>query len=202
MKTVSLFSILAAGLLSIAAVASAPKDGTYNADSKSTTIKWLGRKVTGEHFGKVNLKSGNFTWKGGLITAGSFEVDMNSMTCEDLTDATYNGKLIGHLKSDDFFSVEKFKTASFKLTKAEKGAKEGEFTVTGDLTIKGKTLPVTFPVTVAEAGGKVTVAGDLTFDRAKYDIRYGSGSFFEGLGDKLIYDEVKLTLNIVANAGK
>jgi polyisoprenoid-binding protein YceI len=202
MKTVSFFSILAAGLLSLAAVASAPKDGNYNADSKATSIKWLGRKVTGEHFGKVNLKSGSFSWKGGMITAGMFEVDMNSMTCEDLTDATYNGKLIGHLKSDDFFSVEKFNTASFKLTKADKGSKEGSFTVTGDLTIKGKTLPVTFPVTVTEAAGKVTVSGDLTFDRAKYDIRYGSGSFFEGLGDKLIYDEVKLTLNIVANESK
>lgn len=199
MKTrVQFVAAFAAMFLSVAAIAG-PKDGNFNADAKASSVKWLGKKVTGEHFGTVNIKSGSFTVKGGQLTAGSFEVDMNSISCEDLKDAEYNGKLIGHLKSDDFFSVAKFSTASFKLTKATKGAKDGEYSVTGDLTIKGKTLPVTFPVTISENGGKVTVSGDLTFDRAKYDIRYGSGSFFEGLGDKMIYDEVKLTLNIVAS---
>jgi polyisoprenoid-binding protein YceI len=200
MKTRMQFVTLLSAMLISALSFAGTKDGNFNADTKSSSVKWLGKKVTGEHYGTVKIKAGSFTVAGGQLTAGSFEVDMNSIVCDDLKDAEYNGKLIGHLKSDDFFSVAKFATASFKLTKATKGAKDGEYTVTGDLTIKGKTLPVSFPVMITEAGGNVTVSGDLTFDRAKYDIRYGSGSFFEGLGDKMIYDEVKLSLNIVSSA--
>ncbi len=199
MKTIKFYSLAIALLSAQLVMAVGPKDGNYGADGKATSIKWLGKKVSGEHYGKVALKSGSFTVKNGLITAGAFEVDMKTITCEDLTDPDYNGKLIGHLKSDDFFAVEKFNTASFKLTKAVKGAKDGEFNVTGDLVIKGKSVPVTFPVTIKDQGGKLSVVGDLTFDRTKYDIRYGSGSFFENLGDKMIYDDVTLSLNIVAS---
>jgi polyisoprenoid-binding protein YceI len=129
---------------------------------------------------------------------------MTTLANTDLTDASYNAKLVGHLKSDDFFGVEKNPTSTFKITKVEPiaNAKAGEanYTITGDLTIKGKTHPATFPAVVTVNGNNATAKATATVDRAKYDIRYGSKSFFDNLGDKVINDEFTLAINIVAGA--
>jgi len=113
---------------------------------------------------------------------------MTSVTSTDLT-GEYQGKLNGHLKADDFFGTDKFPTAKLVIkTIGEKSA--NVYTATADLTIKGITKPVTFDITVA--GNTATTA--FKVDRTKYDIKYGSGSFFEGLGDKTISDEFELTV--------
>jgi polyisoprenoid-binding protein YceI len=119
------------------------------------------------------------------------------LTVEDLTDAKSKGNLTGHLKSDDFFSVEKFNTSSFKITEA-KSSNGTDYTITGNLTIKGITQKISFPAKVSVAGKKVTATGQIKFDRTKFEIKYRSGSYFEDLADKMIYDEVKLDVKLVA----
>lgn len=161
---------------------------TKKIDVKASTIKWVGKKVTGEHSGTVNFKDGAVVFKGKKLVVGSFTVDMTSLTSTDLT-GEYQGKLNGHLKADDFFGTDKFPTA--KLVFKTIGAKTTDvYTVTADLTIKGITKPVTFDITVA--GNTATTA--FKVDRTKYDIKYNSGNFFENLGDKTINDDFELTV--------
>ncbi|GHA52928.1 YceI family protein [Pontibacter akesuensis] len=183
-------------------VAAPAKARAYNVDVAKSDLKWHAKKVTGEHMGNIGLKSGQMLVEGNKIVGGTFVIDMNAMTCSDIKDAEYNGKLIGHLKSDDFFSVEKHPTATFKITEVKSNAKAAagkpNATVTGDLTIKGITKPVSFPATVSVRNGVATAKGDVTIDRSKYDVRYGSNSFFDGLGDKAIMDEFVVTLDVTA----
>lgn len=160
-------------------------------DTSASKIVYVGKKVTGQHTGEVKIANGFLNFDNGTLKGGEFEADMTSITNTDITDPEYHGKFLGHMKSDDFFSVDKFKTSKLVITKAEKG-KGNSYKVTGDLTIKGKTAPVTFD---AEATKEAATA-KLIFDRTKYDIKYGSGKFFQGLGDKMIHDEVELTVNL------
>ena len=177
-------------------------DKTLKVNSTASKLNWNAKKVTGEHSGNINVSNGNLLIAKNNLVGGTFDIDMNSITCTDLTDQEYNGKFIGHMKSDDFFSTEKFPKATFKITSATpiKGAKQGQpnYNVTGDLTIKGITNPVTFPATVKVEGNKATANGTATVDRTKYDIKYGSKSFFESIGDKAINDEFTLNFNVVA----
>ena len=177
---------------------------TYEIDTKSSKITWLGKKVTGEHTGHLMLSKGTVTAAGTQVQSTEVTMNMSSITCTDLEDEGYNQKLVGHLKSEDFFSVEKFPTGSFEAEKfvpianAKKG--EANYTVKGKLTLKGITHELSFPAFVEVKDGKLIANGKATFDRAKYNIKYGSGSFFEGLGDKMIYDDVDLTFELVAIA--
>jgi polyisoprenoid-binding protein YceI len=166
----------------------------YNADVKKSTLAWHAKKVTGEHFGNISLKSGNLEIANEQILKGKFIIDMTSITNSDLTDATYNAKLVNHLKSDDFFGVATHPEAVIEIVKAGKFV-NNEATVEANLTIKSITHPVTFKVT--QQG--LVYSATIVVDRAKYDVRYGSGSFFDGLGDKLIYDEFEMTVKIEVN---
>ena len=169
---------------------------TYTIDSEASKVAWVGKKVTGQHNGTINLKSGNFTFEDGTLVGGVFTIDMTSLICEDL-EGEYKGKLEGHLKSDDFFGVEKFPTATFIISKAVPQG-PGKYKVVGNLTIKETTEEIQFVANVDEKDGQVSGAADLTIDRSKFDVRYGSGSFFDNLGDKTIYDDFDLTINLVA----
>ncbi|MFN3269431.1 MAG: YceI family protein, partial [Candidatus Kapaibacteriota bacterium] len=137
---------------------------------------------------------------GNKITSGEFEVDMTSIRNEDLKDKDLNAKLVGHLKSDDFFSVAKFPTAKFVITHSTplKASKAGEpnIAITGKMTIKGITQTISFPATIKADGNKITAKATLELDRTKFDVRYGSGSFFDNLGDNVIYDNFTLELNL------
>ncbi len=183
-------------LLAILVMAANVAD-TYNVDVNSSTIAWTGYKVTGKHTGVVKVKSGNLNWDGGKLTGGTFEIDMNSITCTDL-EGEYAGKLVGHLKSDDFFGSAKYPTAKFVITKAIPQDTKGNYKIVGNLTIKEKTNEVKFAATVSESNGTVSASGKITVDRSEYDVRFGSGSFFDGLGDKTIYDEFDLQVTLVA----
>lgn len=164
----------------------------YKANISKSELKWNGKKVTGEHWGFIGLKEGKITLKNNIITSGEFTIDMASINCKDLTDETWNQKLVGHLKSDDFFSVDKFPTA--KLEISESGAfVNNEATVNGKLTIKGITHPISFN---AKKNGN-TYSALITVDRSKYDVRYGSGKFFDNLGDNMIYDEFTIEVKLV-----
>ena len=123
---------------------------------------------------------------------------MTSIVCKDLKDAEYNGKLVGHLKNDDFFATDKFPKANFVL-KSAKSTGVDTYDISGDLTIKGITKPVTFPATVKVTGKALTAVAKITVDRTLYDIKYGSGSFFDNLGDKAINNDFTLDVNMVAS---
>ncbi len=158
--------------------------------ASSSTVTWKAYKVTGSHTGTVNLSSGELLFEDDKLSGGEFMVDMTSLISTDL-EGEYKGKLEGHLKSDDFFGVEKHPSSKLVFTDVKSSGKNS-YEVTGDLTIKGITKPVTFDVSIY--GSKATAT--MKVDRAQYDVRYGSGSFFENLGDKTIYDEFDLVVDL------
>lgn len=172
-------------------------DAVLNVDKNQSTVSWKASKVTGTHFGKVKISKAELDFRNERIQGGSFELDMTSITVEDITDANSNKRLTDHLKSDDFFSSEKFKSSSMKITSAKTNNGK-DYQITGDLVIKGISHPVTFPAIVEVSGNKITATANITFDRTKYDIKYRSGSYFENLADRLIYDDVHLEVKLVA----
>jgi len=164
---------------------------TKKIDASKSTINWIGKKVTGEHSGTVNLKEGSLVFKKKKLVGGTFTVDMTTMTATDLT-GEYQGKLNGHLKSDDFFGTDKFETSTlvFKKIAVKAG---GIYTITGDLTIKGVKESITFDLVTTTNSATTS----LKIDRTKYGIKYGSGSFFDNLGDKAIANEFELKVALV-----
>lgn len=169
----------------------------FEIDTKASKVVWNAKKVTGEHSGNVLLNNGKVWVEKNAVVGANINIDMNSISCTDLTDAEWNKKLVGHLKSDDFFSTEKHPNSTFEISSVKKAA-SGDYTVNGKLTIKGITHEISFPAKVNVANGTVKANGTAKVDRTKYDIRYGSGKFFEGLGDKMIYDEFEITFELTA----
>jgi len=166
-------------------------------DLSKSTLNWRAEKITGFHEGTISLKSGTMKVDKDKLTAGTFTINMSTIVDTDLTDAEYNKKLVGHLSSPDFFDVTKFPEATFTITKPVDLTKSVT-DVTGNLTIKGIAKPLTFKVVIKKEGnGYVFNANSIVVDRTKYNIRYGSGSFFTDLGDKVIYDEFTLKLKLV-----
>lgn len=165
------------------------------ANTELTKLEWLGEKVTGDHTGTIKLQSGWLTWKDNKITSGEFNIDMTT-----IKDVDNNARLEGHLKSDDFFGVEKFPVSKLVLTGSTPFDK-GTGTVSGNLTIKGITQPIQFKAAMQKKDDGVWFFANIIVDRTKYNVRYGSGSFFDNLGDKTIYDEFKLkaSLNVRSN---
>ena len=159
------------------------------AKTEDSKISWKAYKVVGEHYGSVKLKEGAFKFSGKELIGGEFTIDMTSISTEDLS-GEYKDKLDGHLKSDDFFAVEKFKTSTIKFNKVKK---EGNaYNVEASLTIKGITKPVNFKLNF---NNNIATA-KLKVDRTKYDIKYGSASFFDGLKDRAINDEFDIDVEI------
>jgi polyisoprenoid-binding protein YceI len=162
---------------------------------ESSSIVWTGTKVTGSHTGTVDFKS--FDWKfdeAGTLVSANFFVDMTSIQCTDLDEET-GAKLEGHLKSTDFFNTEAYPTASFQTSTVESLGK-GKYTITGELKIKSTVKSVSFEATVTSDGHITTAIATVVINRTAYDIKYGSGSFFDGLGDKMISDEFALDIEI------
>lgn len=191
------FVMAFAAVLSLAFTNPVEKAAAYKVDVAGSAVKWTAYKVGGKHFGKISLKSGSIEMSKTKLTKASFEVDMTTLTVEDIS-GEWADKLKGHLLSDDFFSVEKHKTAKFVSTKIVPNGKGG-FSVTGDLTIKGISKPITFDAVVKNEGGKITGTSAIKVDRTNYDIKYRSGKFFQDLGDKAIYDEFDLEVSLVAS---
>lgn len=162
------------------------EDGEKEIKIESSSVTWKGYKVTGSHKGNIALKEGKLTFKDEKLVGGQFIMDMSTIENTDM-EGDYKAKLEGHLKSDDFFGVEKFPTASLVFKKVKSTGKNS-YEVTADLTIKNNTNPVTFDISVY--GNKATA--NIKIDRTKFDVRYGSTSFFDDLQDKAIYDEFDL----------
>jgi len=173
---------------------------TYKLDTSASTIEWKGIKKVGSfHVGGIKVQSGEIIVENNLIKSGQVVVDMKTITNTDLTDKTFNAKLVGHLSNEDFFNVEKNPTSTFKLTSATAGKNKDEMIIKGELTMIGATQPIEFPATVKFDKGTATGQGTLKIDRTKWGLKYGSGNFFKELaGDKIINDEFELTLKLVA----
>lgn len=181
-KTIALALVVA--FTSVSALAQNKK-----VNIEKSSIKWVGKKVTGQHDGTIKLNSGTLVFEGKKLKGGLFEVDMTSITVADLEAGKGKEKLEGHLKADDFFGTDKYPTSKLEFKKiASKGS--DIYTVTADLTIKGITQPITFDIALGDSTARTI----LKIDRTKYDIKYGSGSFFDNLGDKAINDEFELTV--------
>lgn len=178
--------------------ASAGTGTVYNVDKTTSTVSFIGSKPTGTHGGDFMLTDGSLTVDGGNITAGNFTIDINSMKITDAgMDAETAGKLKGHLLSKDFFLADTFKTAKFEVTSCKPltGDSTGTHTISGNLTLKDSTQNVTFPAKVAVTDSEVTATADFNIDRTKWGLFYGND---KSLGDKFIYPEVKIKLNIHA----
>lgn len=172
----------------------------YKVDINKSSLEWYAEKVTGKHNGTIKLSGGEVKNDHGRFT-GAVEIDMTSIENKDL-EGDKKTKLETHLKSADFFDVEKFPKAKFIVTSITpvKDIKEGAPThrVKGLLTIKDKTNEISFDAIIKMQGNSVSCIGSAIVDRAKFDVRYGSKTFFSDIGDKMIYDEFTLKFNIVA----
>ena len=167
------------------------EDSTYNIQVDESLVTWTGTELSSKiHYGTINFISGNFEILEGLISNGEFIVDMTSIINQDLPEER-RSILENHLKSEDFFFVEAYPTAKIIISESEIIA-EGKWLVTGKLTIKAFTHPIQFEMLNSQEGWKA----NLVFDRSKYEVKFRSGSFFENLGDKLIYDEIELAINL------
>lgn len=187
LKTIAFALVVALGSLNASA------QTNKKIDTQKSTINWVGKKVTGQHSGTINFAEGTIIVNGKSIRGGSFTVDMTSINTTDLKVGQGKEKLDGHLKADDFFGVEKYKTAKLEIKLISDNG-DGTFNVTANLTIKDQTNPVNF---VLKSTSKNSASATVKVDRTKYGIKYGSGSFFEGLGDKAISDEFELNVNLV-----
>ena len=157
---------------------------------KSSNVFWKGEKVTGSHEGNISLKSGVLKFDDKKLIGGNIVINMNTIDCTDLS-GEYKSKLEGHLKSNDFFGVEKFPEAVLKITKVRSKGKS-KYACTADLTIKGITKEIKFEAELAK--GNATT--NIVIDRTNFNIKYASGSFFKELGDKMIYDEFEISVNL------
>ena len=174
----------------------------FRIDSKASKVYWTGKKVIGQHTGTLSIYGGDVILSGDKIVSASVKMDMNSIVCTDLTDEQWNKKLVGHLKSNDFFSVEKYPEATFEANGFQPKSLDEDgnnYEVSGALTIKEITHEIKFPAKVNISDSKLTAIGKATINRIKYDIKYGSGSFFKGLGDNMISDEFEISFELVAN---
>jgi polyisoprenoid-binding protein YceI len=165
---------------------------SITADTTQSNIRWYGEELTGKtHFGNLSFKAAQIEVQDGVITSGNFIVDMSSLSVEDLSGGGKT-KLEGHLRSDDFFSVDKNPEAKLKITQKAK-VESGVQKLYGELSIKGIQHPIDLTMTFGDNNSAIA---QLTFDRSKYNVRFRSGSFFENLGDKLILEDIRLEVSL------
>jgi polyisoprenoid-binding protein YceI len=171
-------------------------------DAPKCKMEWTGTGVGKKHNGTINFQSGNLQVDTKQIKSGFFYVDMKSIKNNDIKDDGFNKQLVDHLKSEDFFNSNKFTTSNFKITKATRlDVPEGQinYTIVGDLTIKGVTKSIEFPALVTFSKKKITAKADFSIDRTKWNITYNSGNFFKDLGDKMIEDNIDFKVYLEAN---
>ncbi|MBC8312449.1 MAG: YceI family protein [Candidatus Marinimicrobia bacterium] len=165
-------------------------------DKLSSDVQWIGRKVTGEHSGRIQVAGGFIVKNNGVFDRGEILMNMQSITVDDIEDPKWNQKLVDHLKNDDFFNAEKYPTAKFVFDKFK--GKGADTHVSGNLTIRDKTVPTNLIVNVVMDSDSSYSTGSVNVDRSLFDVKYGSGSFFEGLGDKMIMDDFTLNFKLIA----
>ena len=165
-------------------------------DKGSSDVQWIGRKVTGEHNGHVQVAGGFIVKDKGKLGSGEILMNMQSITVDDIGNPKWNQKLVAHLKDDDFFNSEKYPTAKFVFNKLK--GKGADTHVSGEMTIRDRSVPMIVILNVVVDTDSSYATGSINVDRTLFGIKYGSGSFFEGLGDKMILDEFTLNFKLIA----
>tara|TARA_B110000046_G_scaffold108222_1_gene115590 strand:+ start:44298 stop:44891 length:594 start_codon:yes stop_codon:yes gene_type:complete len=169
----------------------------YKVNTEISSVEWIGRKVTGQHNGVIELKNGSYVFENNLITKGEFIIDMQSIKINDIEDKGQNEKLRNHLISPDFFAVKKHSTGKLTILKSEKIDAE-RLRVFADFEIKVISKRIEFEVVLLKDGTNMVAVGEVDINRTEYDIRYGSGSFFDNLGDKAIKDHFTIKFKVAA----
>jgi polyisoprenoid-binding protein YceI len=175
----------------------------YAIDTEKSVVEWRGRNINNLHFGRITISGGEVATSNGLPVSGRFVLDMNTITNLDLQDEGWRGMLHKHLKSEDFFDVERFPTASFEVRGADaiSGATPGTANteIAGVLTIKDTARPLCFPAMIAaQEDGILKAQAAIDLDRTLWDVSYGSGKLYERLGMHLVHDLISIELFIVA----
>lgn len=174
--------------------------GTYVFDTEASSAKWTGGKKIIKNYedsGSIKIKSGTVVFDKGMITGGEVVFDMTSITGEETSNTKVTvDKLSEHLKSEDFFEVETYPEAKYEVTDSKKT--DSGYTLNGNLTLKGKTAPLMIPVKVITENGNIAMAGTAEVNRANWDVKYGSETFFSDLGDAIINDIFTLDFNVIA----
>ena len=168
----------------------------FQIQQESSTVNWTGKKVLGLHTGSINVANGYIEITDNAVISGEIGIDMTSITITDIADKKTHDEFLGHLQNDDFFSVDKFKTAKLTITGSTK-IENSKFKIDASLTIKDITHPVCFIATVEVFTDFLHSLGEIVIDRTLYNIRYGSGKFIDNLGNKLIYDDFVLQFKLV-----
>ncbi|QIK58887.1 YceI family protein [Dysgonomonas sp. HDW5A] len=174
-------------------------------DTQASSIHWVGTKPGGSHHGTIGIKEGSLAINGTEVASGSFIIDMNAIVNEDLTDQKMNEMLVNHLKSADFFDVEKYPTSSFAITKVEAVAGNDSIThrISGNLKMKDVDKNITFDAKITKEGDAYkAVTVPFTINRTQWNVQYGSKSIFADLKDKFIDDNIELQITIIAKAAK
>lgn len=195
-----LFLMVGLGISSYAFIAAETEN--WKLDNAKSTLSWLGRKTGGDHTGDIKLKAGQVSMQNGKLVSGNFTVDMHSITCNDIKDTAMNDKLITHLKSDDFFSVQNYPIAELSITQVSYETSPAfpsdMHMVKGKLTIKGITNNIEFPATITVTENRFTATGSINVDRTLWNIKYKSSKFFSDLGNKVIDDIFVLKFQVEA----
>lgn len=167
-------------------------DGVYELDAAKSDLRWAAERIVGNsHQGAVTIKDGRVVLASGAVAEGHFTIDMSA-----ITESKDNQKFLGHIKSDDFFAVDKFPTAKFNLKSIQPIA-GNSYAVIGDLTIRDKANEITFEATISDVPDGLRATANFAIDRTKWGINYDSGSIFQQLGDKAIRDEIQLELGLI-----
>ena len=171
---------------------------TLSVDKNSAQIRWIGKKVTGEHDGSIDISSGWVIIDNNTIINGNIILDMKTITSLDIESPEYRKKLDDHLKNEDFFHVDSFPFSRLKFSENQSFI-ISDTTVnifSAELTIRGITHKIHFPGLVSNTGDSYHTKGELNIDRTLFDVRYGSGKFFDDLGDRMIYDEFTIQFDM------
>jgi polyisoprenoid-binding protein YceI len=201
MKTTIILSALLGAFTLTSLVNKKPHTDTYRVDVRQSSLEWVAQKVTGKHNGTILLSGGEITNNHGNFT-GTIEIDMTTIEDKDMEPGKGKEKLEKHLKSADFFDVVTYPKSKFVITSIVPIAKPTEgaatHTVKGMLTIKDKTNEISFDAVIKITETQASCTGTAVVDRSKFDVKFGSKSFFPDIGDKMIYDEFTLKFNMVA----
>ena len=184
-------------LVTLFAFASNPHIVDVQINTEESSVKWIGSKITESHEGTVNILKGSLAVNHGKLSGGMIIIDMNSILCTDLKPEKGGNKLVKHLKDEDFFNVKEFSTAEFKITRAVKGDGDN-YKVLANLTIKGITHAISFAANIKFSDLNYIANAKIKIDRTKRDIRYGSGRFFDNLGDRMIKDEIEFEVSLLS----
>lgn len=190
MKRIRLIAITISAFAFMSQALYSQENFSVNVDN--STLNWKGYKPTGTHNGTITLASGNIFLKNNKIAGGNFVADMST-----IKESEDNSKLENHLKSEDFFEIVVFPIAKFEITEiTNKGEK---IQVTGNITIKGITKQIAFPAALLVNEDSLVLTSDtFQINRADFNVKFKSKSFFNDLKDKFVNDEFDFQVTIIA----